>query len=245
MKKAMPAIRFTIISSLIALATLACGRDGMMMNDDKMMGQMQQDPQMMQQMMAQMHKDPQMMQQMMAQMHKDPKMMQQMSEWMVANPAHCAQMAEHMSRNPEACRNMMQAMATQMDPADGQQMMGFCEKMMKGAGTAAAPASATPAVTSTTEATSSAAAQEFTVAVSGSGFSPASLAVKKGQPVRIHFKRDGQPTCADEVVFPSLNIRRNLPPSATTTVEVTPTKEGDLTFACGMNMLKGKLVVSG
>lgn len=243
---------------VLTLAALACGRGGMMMNNDQMMEHMQKNPQMMQQMRQQMHNDPKMMQQMMDQMHKNPKMMQQMSEWMLANPEHCVQMAEHMSNNPEACRNMMQAMAKQMDPAAGQQMMRHCDMMMKGTGSTSAAASPAPSntdrstntntntssATAATPATSSAAIQEFTINVGGSGFSPASLSVKKGQPVRMHFKRDNQPTCADEVIFAGLNIRKALPPNATTTVEFTPTKEGDLTFACGMNMLKGKLVVS-
>lgn len=249
MRKALSRLAVTVGILVLALAALACGRGGMMMNDDQMMEHMQKNPQMMQQMMQQMHRDPKMMQQMMDQMHKDPKMMQQMSEWMLANPEHCARMAEHMSKNPEACRNMMQAMAKQMDPAAGQQMMQHCDMMMKkgadGASSAASPAPSTnSAATAATPATSAGAVQEFTVHVGGSGFSPASLAVKKGQPVRIHFKRNDQPTCADEVVFADLNIRKELRPNATTTVEITPTKEGDLTFACGMNMLKGKLVVS-
>ena len=249
MKKTLSTLAVTVGILVLALAAVACGRGGMMMSSDQMMDHMQKNPQMMQQMMQQMHKDPKMMQQMMEQMHKDPKMMQQMSEWMLANPEHCAQMAEHMSKNPEACRNMMQAMAKQMDPAAGQQMMQHCEMMMKkGAGGASATASPAPSSTSSatavTPATSSGAVQEFTVNVSGSGFSPAALAVKKGKPVRIHFKRDDQPTCADEVVFPDLNVRKQLPANTTTTVEVTPTKEGNLTFACGMNMFKGKLVVS-
>lgn len=243
----------TISILVLTLAALACGGGGMMTSNDQMTEHMKKNPQMMQQMMQQMHKDPQMMGQMMEQMNKDPKMMQQMSESMLANPEHCARMAEQMSKNPEACRNMMQAMAKQMDPAAGQQMMQHCEMMMKGAGSASAAASPAPSSTTTSAATvatatkpsvSSAATQEFTVDVGGSGFSPASLSVKKGQPVRIHFKRDNQPTCADEVIFADLNIRRKLPPNKTTTVEFTPTKEGDLTFACGMNMLKGKLVVS-
>lgn len=234
--------------AIIALAALACGGGGMMMSNDQMTEHMQKNPQMMQQMMQEMHKDPQMMQRMMEQMHKDPRMMQQMSESMLANPEHCARMAEQMSKNPEACRNMMQAMAKQMDPEAGQQMMQHCEMMTKRAGStsAAAPvaSSTTTAPTSAAAPATSAAVQEHTVNVSGSGFAPSSLSVRKGQLVRLHFKRDDQPTCADEVVFADLNIRKALRPNATTTVEITPVKAGDLTFACGMNMFKGKLVVS-
>lgn len=237
MNKSLVAVAIAIVA-LLALFATACGQRGMMMDNNQMMEHMRNDPQMMGRMMS----DPKMMQQMMDQMMSDPKMMQQMSEQMLKNPEQCARMAEHMSKNPEACRNMMTAMASRMDPASAQAMMGHCQAMMGSAGaTSAAPssaASAAPAVSPST-----AGAQDVTVNVSGSGFSPDSLNVKKGQPVRIHFKRDSQPSCVEEVVFPELNIRRKLPASQTTTVELAPQKEGTLTFACGMDMMKGKLVV--
>ena len=84
--------------------------------------------------------------------------------------------------------------------------------------------------------------QELTVDVSGE-FSPANFTVRKGQPVRMHFKRGDQPTCADEVVFPDLKIRQKLAANQTTTIEFTPQKEGTMRFACGMDMMKGILVV--
>ena len=222
------------IAVLAVLAALACGRGGMMMDDDQMMQQMRSNPQMMRQMMEQMRQDPQMMQQMMEQMHSDPRMMQQMTDWMLKNPEHCERMAEHMAKNPEACRNMMQAMAKQMDSVSAEQMMQHCQAMMNRSG------NASPAATTDV---SGAGAQEATVNVTGSGFSPDAINVKKGVPVRIHFQRDDQPTCADEVVFADLNVRKKLPPNETTTVEITPAKQGTLTFACGMDMLRGKLVV--
>jgi len=38
---------------------------------------------------------------------------------------------------------------------------------------------------------------------------------------------------------------RDLPAHETTPVEFTPDKPGEFTFTCGMNMLRGKLVVVG
>jgi plastocyanin domain-containing protein len=43
------------------------------------------------------------------------------------------------------------------------------------------------------------------------------------------------------VVFPSLNIKRALPLNEPVVIEFTPAKTGE--FACGMNMLKGVVVV--
>jgi plastocyanin domain-containing protein len=45
------------------------------------------------------------------------------------------------------------------------------------------------------------------------------------------------------VVFPSLNIKRALPLNQPVVIEFVPAKAGDVAFACGMNMLKGVVVV--
>ena len=82
------------------------------------------------------------------------------------------------------------------------------------------------------------------VTVSGSGFEPSRIEVKKGQLVRIAFNRADSQNCAGEVVFSDLGIRKPLPVGETTVVEVTPRKSGELSFTCGMNMLKGTLVVN-
>lgn len=85
-------------------------------------------------------------------------------------------------------------------------------------------------------------AREVRVSVSG-GFSPQSVEVRKGEPVRLVFLRDEKPTCATEVVFPSLGIRRELPVGKPVAIDITPEKTGDIAFSCGMNMFRGKLVV--
>ena len=45
------------------------------------------------------------------------------------------------------------------------------------------------------------------------------------------------------MVFPSLNIKRALLLNEPVAIEFTPAKTGDIAFACGMNMLKGAVVV--
>lgn len=98
---------------------------------------------------------------------------------------------------------------------------------------AAEPAPAQAAATS---------AGEVTIHV-GSQFSPASITVPQGQPVRLAFHRTNDPTCADEVVFPDLKIRKKLPANTTTVVELPPQQARTLNFACGMDMMKGTIVV--
>ena len=79
--------------------------------------------------------------------------------------------------------------------------------------------------------------------VSGNGFEPSEVAVKKGQPVRLAFSRKDSNNCASEVVFSKLNMKKPLPAGKTTIIEVTPGESGELGFACGMGMFSGKLIV--
>jgi len=82
------------------------------------------------------------------------------------------------------------------------------------------------------------------ITVSGDGYTPASISVKKGQPVKLAFYRADANNCGGEVVFAKQNIRKKLPVSETVLIEFTPTEAGEIGFACGMNMMSGKLVVS-
>lgn len=84
--------------------------------------------------------------------------------------------------------------------------------------------------------------QEIDVTVKG-GYSPAVIVVEKNRPVRLKFYRDETSSCSEQVVFGDFGIARELPAYQTTAVEFTPEKAGEFTFACGMNMLRGKLVV--
>jgi plastocyanin domain-containing protein len=85
-------------------------------------------------------------------------------------------------------------------------------------------------------------AQEVRVLVKG-GYTPDTIVVQAGKPVRLQFYRDETADCSERVVFEQLGIDRQLPPFQTTTVEFTPDQPGEYPFRCGMNMLKGLLVV--
>lgn len=84
--------------------------------------------------------------------------------------------------------------------------------------------------------------QEVRVLVKG-GYDPDVLVVEKGRPVRVDFYRDETASCSDTVVFGDFGIARPLPAFKTTTVEFTPERAGEYTFTCGMNMMRGKLIV--
>ena len=96
-----------------------------------------------------------------------------------------------------------------------------------------------PAVAATTGASG---VQEVRVTVKG-GYTPDTIVVQSGKPVRLQFYRDETADCSERVVFEKFGIDQQLPPFQTTTIEFTPEQPGEYAFRCGMNMLKGLLVV--
>ena len=79
--------------------------------------------------------------------------------------------------------------------------------------------------------------------VTEQGYEPAKVTLRAGKPVKITFLRTTDKTCATEVVFPSLKIRRALPLNQPVAIEFTPGASGEIGFVCGMNMLRGTVVV--
>ena len=75
------------------------------------------------------------------------------------------------------------------------------------------------------------------------GYTPDTIVVREGTPVRLQFYRDETVDCSERVVFDAFGINRELPAFETTTIEFTPTAPGEFPFRCGMSMLKGRLVV--
>lgn len=83
----------------------------------------------------------------------------------------------------------------------------------------------------------------YKVVVSKDGFAPEEISYKKGQPLKFAFVRIDEQNCGDEVVFKDLNIRKKLPVGEVVTVDVPTDKSGEINFACGMDMFKGKIVI--
>lgn len=95
---------------------------------------------------------------------------------------------------------------------------------------------------STAKPASPAVEQLAKVDVTESGFVPAELTVKPGQPLKLTFTRLTDKTCATSVELPDEHITKELPLNTPVTIDLTP-KQGEIKFACGMNMYTGKLVV--
>jgi membrane fusion protein, heavy metal efflux system len=85
--------------------------------------------------------------------------------------------------------------------------------------------------------------QEVKIVVNEKGFEPARVALRAGIPARLTFVRTTDQTCATEVVFASLYVRKQLPLNQAATIEFTPDKRGEIGFSCGINMFKGTIAV--
>ncbi len=85
--------------------------------------------------------------------------------------------------------------------------------------------------------------QAVTVTLTEKGYQPESFKLKQGVPARVTFVRKVEATCGSEIVLADYNIKRELPFNQPVTVEFTPSKSGTIKFACGMDMLRGKILV--
>lgn len=85
--------------------------------------------------------------------------------------------------------------------------------------------------------------QSVTVTLDEKGYQPDSFKLRQGIPARVTFVRKVESGCGTEVVLADYNIKRELPFNQPVTVEFTPSKAGEFKFACGMNMLRGKIIV--
>lgn len=85
--------------------------------------------------------------------------------------------------------------------------------------------------------------QTARVEITERGYSLASIKLKRGIPARITFVRKTDATCAKEVVIEAYGINRKLPLNESVVIAFTPDKTGEFIFTCGMNMMRGKLIV--
>lgn len=87
-----------------------------------------------------------------------------------------------------------------------------------------------------------AAVREIEIVVQG-GYKPSRIEIHEGERVRLRFLRKEYNACTREVVFPKLGIRRELPPDQPVVIELPLLAPGEYEFRCGMNMVRGTLVV--
>jgi Cu+-exporting ATPase len=84
--------------------------------------------------------------------------------------------------------------------------------------------------------------QRVGIVVQGA-YAPNIIRARQGVPLQITFDRREGGECTSQVVFSDLRKSFDLPAFAKTTVTLQPTDAGEFGFACGMNMVHGKLIV--
>jgi plastocyanin domain-containing protein len=87
---------------------------------------------------------------------------------------------------------------------------------------------------------------ELRVTAGEHGFEPSSLTIPKGAPgsmTTVSFVRTTDQTCATEVVFPDLDVKKDLPLNKVVAIAIPGDAARTMTFQCGMGMYKGALLV--
>lgn len=84
--------------------------------------------------------------------------------------------------------------------------------------------------------------QEAQIKVKG-GYTPDTIVVQAGKPVRLVFIREETTSCSEMVVFPDFQKSASLPYGKNTTVELLPQRAGTFPFTCQMGMYKGRMIV--
>ncbi|HEY8430901.1 MAG TPA: cupredoxin domain-containing protein [Sandaracinaceae bacterium] len=82
----------------------------------------------------------------------------------------------------------------------------------------------------------------YRVQVNARGYEPSEITAPAGQPVRLVFTRTTDEGCGQQLVFPELDIRRDLPLDEPVAVDLTMPASGRVRFTCGMDMYEGALV---
>ena len=75
------------------------------------------------------------------------------------------------------------------------------------------------------------------------GFTPTEVHATKGAPLTLVFTRTSDNTCAKEVVFPELKVRRPLPLDQAVAIAMPTNVDRTYRFQCGMAMWEGMVVV--
>lgn len=75
------------------------------------------------------------------------------------------------------------------------------------------------------------------------GYHPNRPSLVAGAPARVTFLRREAGGCSREVVFPALGICRELPQNVAVAIDLPALPAGELAFTCGMNMMRGAILV--
>lgn len=106
-----------------------------------------------------------------------------------------------------------------------------------------AAATEAPPTTQDAPAATPAAPRVVHVTVDDEGFHPNHVEAAKGQKLTLEFERTHDGTCATKVVFPEVDIEKELPLNQKVAIDVPTSKARTLAFQCGMGMYKSAVLV--
>jgi plastocyanin domain-containing protein len=79
--------------------------------------------------------------------------------------------------------------------------------------------------------------------VTEKGFEPDHVTIKPGTKVTLMVTRKTDSTCGTAISIPSKKIKKDLPLNQTVSIDLGVLAKGELNFSCGMNMLRGQIIV--
>ena len=85
--------------------------------------------------------------------------------------------------------------------------------------------------------------REISVTVEKMSYAPDSVTVSPNESLKFIFTRVSESRCGEEIVFPDYGIKKTLPLNQPVEVAITTKGPGTIGFACGMDMMKGSIIV--
>ena len=89
-----------------------------------------------------------------------------------------------------------------------------------------------------------AAGRRVAIEVTNSSYLPAEIEAKAGEALTLVFTRTGAGKCGEFVKVGDSDVKTELPLDRPVEIAVKAPAAGELPFACGMDMMKGKIVVA-
>ena len=85
--------------------------------------------------------------------------------------------------------------------------------------------------------------REIAVTVEKMSYAPDAVQEKANEKLKFVFTRVSESRCGEEIVFPDYGIKKTLPLNQPVEVAITTKAAGTIGFACGMDMMKGSIIV--
>lgn len=81
-------------------------------------------------------------------------------------------------------------------------------------------------------------------ALGSGGYDNPQVSVKKDIPVKLHFSAEANTGCGRQMILDGFNVKLVSQNGENQVAEFTPTQAGTYAYHCGMNMYRGKMIVT-